>query len=493
MWKRNFYSRWIRPRTRRIPAIKVRNASESQADLSSKLVNWLDHGHLLQKGRETDWKRQYKLKHNWSKGTCKVKDIEVQQPPFMPVLVRLHNGVVFTADRDNGLRAWMTKTHKLLSSEKLLLAATSWSTPTSLGVGPSSGESEDVDIAVGFDSGSFRLYTFNSHHLTFVLRYSRPPSSFGPVTAISPAFPYLAVLFDHRSVSIYQFPENDSGPRTSMRLKDPHLIHSLNTPHRDNPANTVSIRTTEDAIIVSVAFLTPKINMCWCIGLQEIHLPKTTPDPTTETDSHSSPLTPPLPPTAPSSSRLTFAHLKYFNPQNQWQNQPLSISYSHPYLLTTNPDNTLEICLVTSNTTRFYISDSRRLWGHTSAVAGAEVSHRGRAVSVARRGNEVRLWDLEDVLVSGARAGQGPKRSSVPIAVEENRAMPQPPPSTAIASALQRQYSGLVLGLAQPLADTTTATTTSTARGYVGFDEEQVLVLRELPPGMQILSCYDFT
>ncbi|KAL9617383.1 MAG: hypothetical protein Q9160_007833 [Pyrenula sp. 1 TL-2023] len=503
LWKRKFYARWIRPRTRRIPASRGHGSFDNQSHLSSKLVNWLDHGHLLQKDRETDWKRQYKLKHNWSNGTCKVKDIEVKQPPFMPVLVRLHNGVVFTADRDYGLRAWNTKSHNLLTSEKLLLAATSWSTPTSLGIGPASGDSEDVDIAVGFDSGSFRIYTFDSQRFSFTLRYSRPPSSFGSVTAVSPAYPYLAVLFDHKSISIYKFPESESESRVSYRFKDPHLIHSLNTPQRNSPA-TLSLRAIEDAITIGVAFLSPKLNQTWCVGIQEIHLPTTTPDPVTDPNIQSSPFTPHSPTT---SSRLAFSSLKYLSsstflfPQdqarNQALNQPLSISYSHPYLLTTNPDNTLEICLVTSDANCLTISDSRRLWGHTSAVSGAEVSNRGRAVSVARRGNEVRLWDLEDLVTSsggGARTGigmgMGPKRSSVPIAVESQAPLSLTP-SAADSSAQRRKDLGLGLGAALPLADP--AATTGTARGYVGFDEEQVVVLREIQPGKQILSCYDFT
>ena len=71
LWKRKYYLRWVRPRALRIPGVK--DAESSSALLySSKLAKWLDHSHLIQGGRETDWKRQYRLRYNWWYGRLRL-------------------------------------------------------------------------------------------------------------------------------------------------------------------------------------------------------------------------------------------------------------------------------------------------------------------------------------------------------------------------------------------------------------------------------------
>ena len=55
-------------------------------------------------GKVTNWKMQYKLRHNWSIGACEVQEIHVADRPSVPsMLVRLADGVVVTADKEEGL------------------------------------------------------------------------------------------------------------------------------------------------------------------------------------------------------------------------------------------------------------------------------------------------------------------------------------------------------------------------------------------------------
>ena len=82
--------------------------------------------------------------------------------------------------------------------------------------------------------------------------------------------------------------------------------------------------------------------------------------------------------------------------------KPTSLSYTHPYLLVAHPDNTLTLYLVTSTAQALSISAGSRLWGHTSSVSGAHVGGRGKAVSVSRRGDELRIWELEGGFASSA-------------------------------------------------------------------------------------------
>ena len=161
--------------------------------------------------------------------------------------------------------------------------------------------------------------------------------------------------------------------------------------------------------------------------------------------------------------------------------RPLSLSYSHPYLLASLPDNTLMIYLVVSDADQLVIASGRRLWGHTSSVSGIEVSDRGRAVSVSAQGTEMRVWDLEDVVTSST-----PRRASV-------RITPATPPSAStISDAIARRGNGIGLALKEVRDELAGVTPRPITRSWVGFDEEQVVVLGQMGD-RQILSCYDFT
>jgi hypothetical protein len=66
LWKALFYRAYVRPRASRIPRIKhAGSASHSQLHYSSKISRWLDDGHLVKNGVGTNWKNQYRLRHNW--------------------------------------------------------------------------------------------------------------------------------------------------------------------------------------------------------------------------------------------------------------------------------------------------------------------------------------------------------------------------------------------------------------------------------------------
>lgn len=126
LWKSLYYSRFVLPRALRIPGIKnreksnkgrstgelgeegSRNKSENEDTFrfSSRRSRWLDEEGLRSRGdgRETNWKRQYKLRHNWARGACEVKEIEIAERGNVPnILVRLAGGVVITVGEMEGL------------------------------------------------------------------------------------------------------------------------------------------------------------------------------------------------------------------------------------------------------------------------------------------------------------------------------------------------------------------------------------------------------
>jgi hypothetical protein len=132
------------------------------------------------------------------------------------------------------------------------------------------------------------------------------------------------------------------------------------------------------------------------------------------------------------------------------------------------------IYLVMSDTDKLDITAGRRLWGHTSSVSGAEVSGRGKAVSVSTKGNEIRVWELEDVITSTSC-----RKASIQIRAEK-------PDLTAMREAIARRGDGLGLALDDMQREL------ALTRSWVGFDDEQVVVLGERCR-RQILLCYDFT
>jgi len=177
--------------------------------------------------------------------------------------------------------------------------------------------------------------------------------------------------------------------------------------------------------------------------------------------------------------------------------KPTSLSYTHPYLLVAHPDNTLTLYLVSSTAESLSISAGSRLWGHTSSVSGAHVGGRGKAVSVSKRGDELRVWELE--------GGFGSLSARKRLAVGDLSVRLHP--ESRKADNLDTAQAGLDLINNRSSNDSEPAGTLSPnntdadadadeltlTRGWIGFDEENVVVLKEQSQGRQALVVYDFT
>jgi hypothetical protein len=472
LWKEKYYARWVRPRALRIPGLRDTSASSSAFRYSSKLAKWLDDGHLVQQGRKTNWKRQYRLRDNWWRGHCKVREVEVADPPAPPVLVKIHQGVTFTADLKGGLRAWTTKTNpssiaSLPFGYDMATSASAYC-PTSLGIDSST--SKRIDISVGFENGSFKVYRLECSQ--FRLLYAHAASSNGSICAVAMFYPYVLTMSEKKMLSLYRFP---SSKTQSEQLPNPQLLASLKSSCVLAPIS-LSIRPTSGALVASIAYAFARLSSGWSVGLQELRI-------TEDGEALDSRLTSSIEANADSfysikdqdatiSARSAASQPFVLHPQSMAR--PTALSYSHPYLLASLPDNTLMTYLVTSNADRLEIAPGRRLWGHTSSVSGVQVSDRGKAVSVSTRGHEIRVWELEELLSSSLQ-----RRTSICI-------QPAKQDLGIITEAINRRGDGLGLAHQELQVDW------ATRRSWVGFDEEQVVVLGE-QSRRQILSCYDFT
>jgi hypothetical protein len=113
-------------------------------------------------------------------------------------------------------------------------------------------------------------------------------------------------------------------------------------------------------------------------------------------------------------------------------------------------------------------------------VSGAHVGGRGKAVSVSRRGDELRIWELE-----GGFASSAAKRRLATRDLSVQLRPSQRPP-------LEASQAGLDLINTNFQRDDEASELTLT-RGWIGFDEENVVVLKEQSHGRQALVVYDFT
>ena len=107
---------------------------------------------------------------------------------------------------------------------------------------------------------------------------------------------------------------------------------------------------------------------------------------------------------------------------------------------------------------------------------------RGKAVSVSRRGDELRVWDLEGGMTSAANRKRS-RNGELSVRVQPSRAGD----GETLDDDAGSQQVGLRFALEQGFDDT------AVSRGWVGFDEQNVIVLREKSEGSQALVVYDFT
>jgi len=525
IWKNLYYNRFVLPRALRIPG--MRSAPDEALHFSSRRSKWLDENALLNRGegKETNWKRQYKLRYNWSVGACEVQEIHVADRPSVPsMLVRLAEGVVITADKEDGLRAWDLKEKELIATCSLEEDGI----PTCLAVDEQESRSGGMGIALGFMDGGWGTWRLDTAGKIFKRTYRHPASSNGVLSAVAYANPYILTITESQLLSLYSFtaapPTDDedlvpefpavAAEESAVPLLQPgispldqpiqpRLLASLQS-HTSWPPLSLSIRTTSSAIIASIAYSLPTYVSGYTIGLQELHL-----SPLTGLIS-SSRLTSALPqgfsslfslsPSSPSSgtSTPTQQPLSYSSQTLGGGSRPTTLSYSHPYILATHPDNTLTLYLCTSTASSLSITPGTKLWGHTSSVSSAEITPRGKAVSVSTRGNELRVWELEGGLssapISSSSTSQffgalSKKRSK---RLEDRSVRIRPEPKTTISSIGEGENAGEERRVKETEGQKYEEEIEGRKR-WVGFDDEMVIVLKESGRGTQALMVYDFT
>ena len=535
LWKALFYDRFVRPRASRIPGVRDQEQSARSLYYSSRISKWLDDDHLVRKGSATNWKRKYKLRHNWSRGSANVSETQLaEHPSNPPLLVRLHDDIVVTADPVAGLRAWVLKGNDRLIATTPFNADTEdpGAGPTSLSIDGAQSQNHRVNISVGFDNGSFAIYTLQREERRFACRYVHPPSRNGPIQAIAYASPYLLTMTEAPLLSLYRFglgPDqvrtdlelesdnlnnvdsistqevtvlgestvqedllgscaNEEGLENDATIRPPTLISSLRS-QTAYPPISLAIRASSTSIVASIAYAMPTWTSGWSVGLQEIRITSggaiidSRMTSAASRDALSPPINLHMRTTVHNNNTTALDQEVATGVRLALGSKPTSLSYNHPYLLSSHPDNTLTLYMVTSNAEELSIDVGNRLWGHTSSVSGAHVGDRGKAVSVSAVGNELRVWELEGGMSSNT------SRRRVAAGEASVRVRPERVSETK-AETMLRNHVGAFTG---PKASGEQAFDDWTvSHGWVTFDEEKVVVLREKMLGAQALVVYDF-
>lgn len=450
------------------------------------------------------------------------------------MLVKVVEGVAVTADRIHGLRAWDLKTRDVMAKINLHAETKGdeeCSGPSCLAIDDREHERGSLNISVGFADGSFGVWRLHLQEKSFVERYRHEKSSNGELLGLSYSHPYLLTATGAVLISLYTFdvPEMaEAGPDSGesvdntrskflsmdehceteagtthdgASLPPPYLMTSLKS-YTSDPPLALSIRKTARTTVASIAY-TFFTRQGWSIGIQDLNItpndnPKCAPNISTRL-AYTTPFhtggSPPQPSTStrtpgrsgtatlaqdrPPSLSLSSASGATTQAQAPPRDQsgPTTLCYAHPYLLATLPDNTLILHLCRSNASALSVSPGIRLWGHTSGISTAEITARGKAVSVSSRGEEMRVWELE-----GRPSGR--RSESVEI----------------------RPGGGGLLGSGsgdQPATTTTPVKEKGLVgdaevdweerRNWVGFDDEMVIVLKEARGGRESLLVYDFT
>ena len=489
LWRGKYYERFMLPRLRRRRSPAVSN--RPNIGIFSGLSRWLDEANLFE-GKVCNWKKQYKLSHNWAIGNCVTNEIPLETEPSNPTLLaKLHDGIIYTAGSFGGLQALSYKDdHHMLARHEFADASDKNTalSPLCVAVDTSGNDESHQIIILGFDDGTFAVYQFHkiSHTFRTLLRHCSAPTS--AITDVAFYWPYLLCMTDQQILHLYSFQlANLNGNRGNDQIIiTPRLLNRLRS-YISSPPVSLRIRVNQEKIFATIAYCRSTIMAAHTVAVQEIQL-------TVEgeviisrmasaSQSNYTPLS-----LHPQGADYAVHHAGSAMAIASTSRATLSssVSYAHPYLLISHPDNTMTIYLVTSNDAGLTISSGRRLWGHTSSVFEAQVGRRGKAVSVSNKGDEIRVWELERTLTS-RHDSQQLDEAEFSVRVVPRGRTSKWHEATTISAAIAKRGSGL--GLAGEYADENLNTT----RGWVGFDEENVVVLREQRQGTQALTVYDFT
>ena len=532
LWRPLYYRRFVLPRAHLIPGFRTTRRERRSYKLhfgEGREQLWADGGFgrssgvvargppaadaeaSLKLAQTVDWKKSYKQWHNWERGRCSVDELPLHDIPSRRTYAKFVNGYAVTADVISGLRVWDLRTRQLVAQAHVHIGDDADAEPTCVTVDGQGLAAGVLGVAVGLDDGTFGIWKMNVMAGTMKMVCRHTVKRVGALVALAYLHPYVVTATSAHLVVVYTLehpmseetieetlaaqitgpatPLPENGPDSDAKdenLITPYLILTFNG-RNTMPPRALSIRRTASAVVASIAY-TFNTYGGWCIGVQDFDIkPNGNAKPEVVMSRTAS-----TPPKHSPKGRYSYegSAMRTWWPRNENPEEsdsddgtgdddeydsPVSLCYSHPYLLATMSDNTMMLHMCTSTATSLSISAGSRLFGHTSAISDAAITPWGKAVSVSSRGNDVRLWRLEGGLDGSSVALQPREQQRGEAdrqAGEEEEEEEAPPP------------------LPQTPYDTSDL---EDRRNWVGFDDERVVVLKQSPAGKGSFLVYDFT
>lgn len=364
-----------------------------------------------------------------------------------PVLARTSDGLLYTVGMEHGLRVWQRGT--VLASHDIR------GEPTALAVHTTR---TCTEIVVGSADGSIQMFQYSG---SIVAKSFTSHKSLTGITSLALSSPFVMVLYDCSEIEILQVQESTIDHHSFK------ILTTLQSEAKLTPA-ALSLRKTNRGLQAGIAYAFNRFNTGWCLGIQEIKLDLEGRLGSSRAASNvGTPIRDNFQELPQSSITTRSAYTISSQEHPHFTRPPNSLSYGGCYVLAGLPDNTLMVYNIISTEQKLDISMGRRLWGHTSAVSAAEVNSTGKALSVSAKSDEMRYWELEDILSSRVL-----KKTSTTI--------------QTLTRAIRDRGNGLGLALAN--LDESRSLTSK----WVSFDDEQVIVVGARDQ-VQILSCYDFS
>ena len=447
LWREKYYNHFILPRAKRNSVFRTFKEKD-EIVYSSRTARWLENSKhaSLKSTTETNWKHLFKIKRNWECGRARRTELVLDEKQSPSLLAKVLNGNLYTVAAENGIRV-LRNGITIASARTECLGI-----PTTLAVEM---RGTTAYIVVGCDGGLIFMLRHLGHQLDLMGSICTEDTS--TISSIALAWPYMVAMTGARCVSLYSC----EGDEAAMQMS----VMATFTSESTIAPSSINLRKTKDSLVAGIVYAFDSFNAGWCLGLQEIRMDLSgmvTDNRTTSSISNG--LTESFKRVQTTSRSATTSP---FSLHPDFQRPPTSLSYSGCYILAGLPDNTLMVYTVTSTNDKLEINVGRRLWGHTSAVAAAEVTSNGKAVSISAKSDEMRYWELEDLLRSHST------RTSTLIKY------------STVNDAIKQRGNGL--GLAWP----DTKIEAEICRKHVSFDESQAIVIGERDH-KQVVSCFTF-
>lgn len=352
----------------------------------------------------TNWLGKYKLRVNWQGGRAKRTTINLTSPScsgrrVFQALSQMHNNMLYTADKDHGLRAWDLSFHvtspsgtssfipplgyvsSLADDGKEPAQTPLHSAPTAMAIDTSTGETR---LAIGFEDGTWELWCHDDP-APFNKICVSSEGSLGPILEIAVHDKYLTIITSHQLFLLYDI--KPMGGDKAAQLQG-SILHDL-TAYTAWAPYALSIHHTPSAIVASIAYTIPTVTR-FSVSIHEMHF-----DPETGCIIDSRQASPVQPVTLnrghPRNSGLSPPRLSTSAAR---EGSNAAMAYKYPSLVVGRENNTLVNYQVTSTSSGLGVMVGRDLQPRTSGVMGVDIGCEDRVITV-QKGGAVTVTVLE--------------------------------------------------------------------------------------------------